>query len=122
MSRESLHTQLEQPSELERLIERIADRIIERVAQKAPESLFITSKACARLIGVTPQHLCMMRARGEGPPWSGKGKWIRYDRRAVVVWLSNLPDGRETTCQSNPLPPKNNTHPERATANSAAEG
>ena len=32
-----------------------------------------------------------MRARGEGPPWSGAGKWTRYERRAVLTWLANLP-------------------------------
>ena len=34
--------------------------------------------------------------RGEGPPWSGAGKWTRYERRAVLTWLANLP--RETNC------------------------
>lgn len=71
---ESVQPPLEQASELERLIERVVERTIERVGQKTPESPFITSKACARLIGVTPQHLCAMRTRGEGPRWSGEGK------------------------------------------------
>ena len=52
---------------------------------------FITCKECADLIGVTPEHLCGMRARGEGPPWSGAGKWTRYERRAVLTWLASLP-------------------------------
>jgi hypothetical protein len=32
-----------------------------------------------------------MRARGEGPPWSGDGKWIRYRRSEVLDWIASLP-------------------------------
>ena len=39
-----------------------------------------------------------MRSRGEGPPWSGAGKWTRYERRAVLAWLASLP--RETNSLS----------------------
>ena len=45
----------------------------------------------AQLIGVTPEKSCAMRARVEGPPWSGAGKWTRYERRAVLTWLADLP-------------------------------
>ena len=62
-----------------------------RLEATAPRKPFIPSKECAQLIGVTPEHLSAMRARGEGPPWSGEGKWIRYERRAVLDWLANLP-------------------------------
>jgi hypothetical protein len=34
-----------------------------------------------------------MRNRGEGPPWSGAGKWIRYARGAAIDWLAALPKG-----------------------------
>ena len=40
---------------------------------------------------VTPEHLCAMRARGERPPWSGAGKWTRYERRTVLIRLADLP-------------------------------
>jgi hypothetical protein len=80
----------EPAAELKSLIE----RVVEATAQRKP---FVTSKECAQLITVTPEHLSAMRARGEGPPWSGEGKWIRYERRAVLEWLASLP--RET-----PLP------------------
>lgn len=52
---------------------------------------FIRSTECARLLDVTPEHLCAMRARGDGPPWSGAGKWVRYERAAVLEWVRNLP-------------------------------
>jgi hypothetical protein len=32
-----------------------------------------------------------IHARGEGPPWSGAGKWTRYERGAVLTWLTNVP-------------------------------
>jgi hypothetical protein len=32
-----------------------------------------------------------MRSRGDGPPWSGDGRWIRYERSAALRWLSALP-------------------------------
>src|SRR5689334_19757118 len=76
--------------ELENLVERIVQSAMTRI-EAAVLKPFITSRECAELIGITPEHLCAMRARGEGPPWSGAGKWIRYDRRAVLNWLGNLP-------------------------------
>ena len=82
-------------SQLESLIERVVEATVARLEATAPRKPFIPSKECAQLIGVTPEHLSAMRARGEGPPWSGEGKWIRYERRAVLDWLANLP--RQTT-------------------------
>jgi hypothetical protein len=76
--------------ELENLVEHIVQSTMTRIEASVLKP-FITSRECAELIGVTPEHLCAMRARGEGPPWSGAGKWIRYDRRAVLNWLSSLP-------------------------------
>lgn len=100
---DSSEIQLTGTSELESLIERIVERTIERLGHGPADSPFMTSKACARLIGVTPQHLCSMRARGEGPPWSGAGKWVRYHRSSVFDWLSNLPDGHTTHSESRPV-------------------
>lgn len=77
-------------AEFERLVESIVASAIARIEGGALKP-FITSKECAELIGVTPECLCSMRARGEGPPWSGAGKWTRYERRAVLTWLANLP-------------------------------
>jgi hypothetical protein len=85
----------EQASRLESLIERVVEATVARIQATAPPKPFIPSKECAQLIGVTPEHLSAMRARGEGPPWSGEGKWIRYERRAVLEWLASLP--RQTT-------------------------
>jgi|SRR5689334_23468913 len=82
----------EQPLNLEALIERVVERTLARLGNP-PESPFISSKQCARLLGVTPEHLCAMRARGEGPPWSGDGRWTRYERAAVLKWLADLPRG-----------------------------
>jgi hypothetical protein len=76
---------------LESLIERVVEATVARITATTPRNPFIPSKECARLIEVTPEHLCAMRARGEGPLWSGDGKWIRYERRAVLEWLANLP-------------------------------
>jgi hypothetical protein len=76
--------------ELESLIQCVVQRTLAQLGPfEAPP--FINSKACAELIGVSPEHLCAMRARGQGPPWSGEGKWIRYERQAVVEWIRNLP-------------------------------
>ena len=85
--------QVHLPPELERLVERI-ETALARIEGSALKP-FITCKECAELIGVTPEHLCAMRARGEGPPWSGTGKWTRYERGTVLAWLANLP--RENT-------------------------
>jgi hypothetical protein len=71
-------------------IERIVERTLSDIESGAHRP-FISSKACARLIGVTSEHLCAMRARGEGPPWSGDGRWTRYRRCAVLEWLASLP-------------------------------
>ena len=68
-------------AELEYLVDRIVASAIARIECGALKP-FLTSKECAELIGVTPEHLCAMRARGEGPPWSGAGKWTRYERRS----------------------------------------
>jgi hypothetical protein len=61
---------------------------------------FIRSKECARLLEVTPEHLCAMRARGDGPPWSGEGKWVRYERATVLAWIRNLPRQSAPICFS----------------------
>ena len=76
--------------DIECLIRRVVRATVERLDLGASTNPFISSRECARLIGVTPEHLCAMRARSEGPPWSGQGKWIRYERRLVLEWLANL--------------------------------
>lgn len=76
--------------ELESLVARVVELTIARINGPALKP-FLTSRECAELIGVTAVHLCSMRARGEGPPWSGAGKWVRYERNAVLTWLANLP-------------------------------
>jgi hypothetical protein len=88
-------------AELEDLVERIVETAIARI-QGGTLKPFITCAECASLIGVTPEHLCAMRARGEGPPWSGAGKWTRYQRSAVLTWLANLPrDNKSLADDSN---------------------
>lgn len=77
-------------SELEALIQCVVQQTIAQLRQPEPTP-FINSKACAELIGVSPEHLCAMRARGEGPPWSGEGKWTRYRRADALDWIANLP-------------------------------
>ena len=77
-------------AEIESLVERVVELTIAQINGTAVKP-FLTSRECAQLIGVTPVHLCVMRARGEGPPWSGAGKWVRYERTAVLAWLANLP-------------------------------
>ena len=76
--------------ESETLIKRIVEETIAKLV-RVEDLPFINSKSCAELIGVSPEHLCAMRARGQGPPWSGEGKWIRYRRSAVIRWLDQLP-------------------------------
>jgi hypothetical protein len=76
---------------LETLIARVVEITMARLEDSVSHRPFLTSRECARLLAVTPEHLCAMRSRGEGPPWSGEGRWIRYERRAVLRWLSSLP-------------------------------
>jgi hypothetical protein len=78
-------------SDLEALIQRVVQRTLAQVGYADQTNSFINSKACADLIGVSPEHLCAMRARGQGPPWSGEGKWIRYRRSDAISWLAQLP-------------------------------
>ena len=91
-------------ADLEYLIDRIVASAIARIESGALKP-FITCKECADLIGVTPEHLCAMRARGEGPPWSGAGKWTRYERSTVLIWIANLPRDNKSLAESanNPL-------------------
>jgi hypothetical protein len=77
-------------AELDYLVDRIVASAIARIETGALKP-FLTSKECAQLIGITPEKLCAMRAHGDGPPWSGAGKWTRYERRTVLTWLANLP-------------------------------
>lgn len=91
-----------EPPELSDLIESIVQKAVAQIChgELAP---FMHSKACAQLIGVSPEHLCAMRARGEGPPWSGEGKWIRYERTAVLEWIRNLPRHPSPAAAGEPL-------------------
>jgi helix-turn-helix protein len=86
--------------ELDDLIERIVQKTLAQVGYADQSNPFINSKACADLTGVSPEHLCAMRARGEGPPWSGEGKWIRYRRSDVVSWLAQLPTTSQRDAKS----------------------
>ena len=79
------------PLELDDLIARIVQKTLAQLGYADQPNPFVNSKACADLIGVSPEHLCAMRARGQGPPWSGDGKWIRYRRSDVISWLAQLP-------------------------------
>jgi hypothetical protein len=90
----------QQAFQIESLIERVVEATVARLEATAPRKPFITSKECAQLIDVTPEHLSAMRARSEGPPWSGEGKWIRYERRAVLDWLANLPRPHHKSTQT----------------------
>jgi hypothetical protein len=85
------HELKQQSADLEALIERVVEITMARIEASEPQKPFLTSRECARLIAVTPEHLCAMRNRNEGPPWSGEGKWIRYERCTVFRWLSGLP-------------------------------
>jgi hypothetical protein len=84
--------------QVEAFARKIAQAVAEQLGAKAINSPFIRSSECAQLLGVTPQHLCGMRARGQGPPWSGDGKWVRYERAAVIEWIRNLPRQSTPMC------------------------
>ena len=77
--------------DVEEIVEKLADRVIAKLDVVAHPRPYLTSVECADLIGITPQHLCSMRAHKEGPPWSGNGRWIRFERNAVLNWLAALP-------------------------------
>ena len=73
------------------LVERAVQLTITKLGLARPPQEFISSKDCARLLGVTAVHLAAMRARDEGPPWSGQKRWIRYERSIVLAWIANQP-------------------------------
>jgi hypothetical protein len=89
-----LLTNLSSSPELDGLINQVVRTTIDQLDSSISPAPFVRSKECARLIEVTPEHLCAMRSRGEGPPWSGEGKWVRYERSAVFDWIRNLPRER----------------------------
>jgi hypothetical protein len=93
MSHLAGHTKLAELTcdEFKELVDDVVRVALTRVAPVTDASEFLNSRACATLLGVTPEHLCAMRARGEGPPWSGSGKWVRYSRQQAVAWLTALP-------------------------------
>ena len=97
-------------ADLEYFVERIVASAIARIERGALKP-FLTSKECADLVGVTPEHLCAMRARGEGPPWSGTGKWTRYERRTVLTWLANLPRDNQSLTHGSNGPPTSGAKP-----------
>lgn len=77
--------------EFKSLIEAAVTHAVAASAPAEAQSEFLSSRSCADLIGVTPEHLCAMRSRGEGPPWSGEGRWVRYRRDRALQWVSDLP-------------------------------
>jgi hypothetical protein len=87
------HTKLSELScdEFKQLVNEIVSDALARAPVDDASAAFIGSKACAALLDITPEHLCAMRGRGEGPPWSGGGKWVRYRRDQVIAWLTQLP-------------------------------
>ncbi|WP_161851545.1 helix-turn-helix domain-containing protein [Bradyrhizobium sp. CCBAU 051011] len=91
--------------QVEAFVRKIAQAVADQLGADTLNSPFIRSTECAQILGITPEHLCAMRARKEGPPWCGEGKWVRYERAAVHEWLRNLP--RHSTPVS-PAEPKSN--------------
>lgn len=91
--------------QVETFVSKIAQAVADQLGAQALNSPFIRSTECAQILGITPEHLCAMRARGDGPPWCGEGKWVRYERAAVHEWLRNLP--RHSTPALPPEPKSN---------------
>jgi hypothetical protein len=95
--------------EFKSLVDAVVVEAIARTAVAGAPPDFLSSRGCADLLGVTPEHLCAMRSRGEGPPWSGEGKWVRYRRDLALRWLADLPrrpsNSQSSSDWSNP-PPK----------------
>jgi hypothetical protein len=78
-------------ADLEALVERVVHLTMTELGFTPAHSLFVRSSECAQILGVTPEHLCAMRGRGEGPSWSGTGRWVRYRRSDVLNWLATRP-------------------------------
>lgn len=78
-------------SDLESLLVRTVELTLRRLGVQMQDQEVISSRQCAALLGVTPEHLSAMRARSKGPPWSGNRKWIRYRKSEVLEWLARLP-------------------------------
>lgn len=71
-------------------IERTAERMAQKLAG-VPAREYVDNREAARLMSITPDTLSLMRARGEGPPWSGSRKMVRYAVRDINKWLAALP-------------------------------
>ena len=84
------------------LVEEVVTHVVTDNSLSDTQPEFLNSRGCADLIGVTPEHLCAMRSRGEGPPWSGEGKWVRYRRDRALQWINDLPRRHMGPCSTNP--------------------
>ncbi|MDE5454869.1 hypothetical protein GWE18_18865 [Bradyrhizobium sp. CSA112] len=79
------------PADFKVLIKLTVRETLQQLDVAGDASTFINSKDCAAMLGISPEHLSAMRARNQGPAWSGYAKWIRYRRSDVIGWLTNLP-------------------------------
>jgi predicted DNA-binding transcriptional regulator AlpA len=58
------------------------------MSNQALEPEWLNTRAVAALTSITERALEMMRARGEGPPYSRIGRrLVRYKRADVQKWL-----------------------------------
>src|SRR6201989_616449 len=95
---------LDNEGEIQAFAHKLAQAIVLELSGGPLSSPFIRSSDCAQLMGVTPEHLCAMRARVQGPPWSGEGKWVRYERVSVLEWMRNLPRQTPSTSSTSSPP------------------
>jgi predicted DNA-binding transcriptional regulator AlpA len=49
----------------------------------------VSRSQAAEFLGVTPQALSQMDARGEGPPFARIGRSIRYRREDLLDWIES---------------------------------
>ena len=49
----------------------------------------VSRAQAAEFLGVTPQALSQMDARGEGPPYARIGRVVRYRREDLLDWVES---------------------------------
>ena len=54
----------------------------------ANPDLLLTSAQLAQTLQIDERTIRNWRTRGDGPPWLGSSRMVRYRAAAVVAWLS----------------------------------
>ncbi len=51
----------------------------------------LTERQVAALLQISPKTLRNWRTLGKGPSWRKYGRFVRYDRQDVQLWITHAP-------------------------------